>query len=91
MSIPSDFANIVSLKEVKVAIKNWGKPTVTLAYDRYDRACVVIHNTSGCKVFNIQGFDYEVNTKDKDTSFVLNEEAQNLGLDIYRELRCKFA
>jgi hypothetical protein len=90
MSIPSDFANIASLKEVKVAIKNWGKPTVTLAYDRYDRACVVIHGTTGCKVFNVQGFDYEVNTKDSNTSFVLTDEAQNLGLDIYRDLRCKF-
>jgi hypothetical protein len=62
---------------------------LTLAYDRNELPCLIVHHCAGCKVYSTSGFKYEIKLPNGRSNFNVNDLEATHGLEIYKDLKCE--
>jgi hypothetical protein len=73
-------------------VDNWSDTCIaklTLAYDRNELPCLIVHDCAGCKVYSTKGFKYEIKLPNGRSGFNVNDLEESHGLEIYKHLNCE--
>jgi hypothetical protein len=69
-------------------VNNWSETCtskLTIAYDRHEHPCLIVHDCWGCKVYSYDGFKFKINMPGNLPTFKLLD-LDTHGLEIYKDL-----